>query len=95
MIHIDGNYYITADSNCYSLAERRISGPDAKEPGKEYFSPLGSYHTTISAVLSAYVKRTQRKTVETKDMDLMRAIAEFQEIENRVRNILNGVIAEG
>lgn len=94
MIHIKDNYYITADANCYSLAERRISGPDAKEPGKEYFAPLSSYHTTMSAALSAYVKRVQRKAVESQDYTLAEAIAEFKAIEAAVRNILGGVIKE-
>lgn len=95
MIHIEDDYYIDADKYCYSLVQRRIAGDDAKEPGKEYYSPLNSYHSTISDCLRAYVTFKQRKQVSEHDQNLQEAILAFKRIDEQVMHLLDGLIKEG
>ena len=87
MIHIEGNVYISADANCYSLSEKRIAGAESKNPGEEYVVPLNSYHTTASGALKAYIRIKQRKWTQENDASLTEALKAFENIENSLGKV--------
>lgn len=94
MIYIEDGVYISADSSCYSLVEKRVAGEGAKNPGEEYYVPLNSYHATVSGALSAYMKHKQRKWVQEHEMTLCETIEAFQRIERETQDLLAGLVAE-
>ncbi|MFA7255977.1 MAG: hypothetical protein WC047_00165 [Kiritimatiellales bacterium] len=83
MIRLGNEYGITADGNGYAVEQIRVTGPESKEPGKEYTTPI-SYHATVDKCIKAIIGRMCRGAVAECDMTLGEAAEKFREIEERV-----------
>ena len=80
MIRIDENYYIDADTKCYTLKEKGIKkSEDGTE--SEIFKDLG-YYTTLEGCLYGLIKKETRKyiknTNEATVSDLSNKIKELE-----------------
>lgn len=88
MIHVHKNWYIDADSRCYSLYQmvdvKTKSGEIEKQPRN------ATYHSTVAACLKHFCRTKQRKVTEAKDMELNEAIKRFEKIESLVISIAEG-----
>lgn len=72
MIHIDGDYYIKPDEQCYTLV-RKTDFTDKKTGGPVYRSL--TYHETIAGCIRSYVRFILKNRIVTaKDMELSDAI---------------------
>lgn len=89
MIKIDKTHFITADSNCFYLQEKRIS-QEGESKGKEYYAILG-YYPTIDGALKGLLKKEIKKYIskETED-SLKEAIQEIDKIEKRITTVSKG-----
>ena len=89
MIKINKQWYIDADKRCYILCKKtkRID----KETGEEIviFTDK-SFHPSVSAALSAFIKKMQLQEVKTNDMKLDEAIERFNKIEKIIIKSVNG-----
>lgn len=88
MIHVYKNWYIDADSRCYSLFQmvdvKTKSGKIEQQPRN------ATYHPTVAACLKHFCRIKQRKLTEAKDMELHEAIKRFEKIESLVISIAEG-----
>ena len=89
MIKINKKWYIDADKRCYILCKKtkRID----KETGEEIviFTDK-SFHPSVSAALSAFIKKMQIQEVKIHDMKLDEAIERFNKIEKIIIKSVNG-----
>lgn len=89
MIKINKKWYIDADKRCYILCKKtkRID----KETGEEIaiFTDK-SFHPSVSAALSAFIKKMQLQEVKIHDMKLDEAIERFNKIEKVIIKSVNG-----
>lgn len=76
MIHIDGEYYINVEDNCYTLRRRRTSKPktDGKEP-QDVFEILG-YYGTLGGVLKGLGKEVTAETLKPLSTDIADAFSQ-------------------
>ena len=88
MIHVYKNWYINADSRCYSLFQ--IVDVKTKSGEIEQQSKNATYHPTVAACLKHFCRLKQRKLTATKDMELHEAIKRFEKIESLVISIAEG-----
>lgn len=88
MIHLVGRYYLNASSDCYSLEIETVAGENTKNPGQKYYTPLGSYHTTIEAALRALIRILHLKEVRENDglfSEMLEKIKKINEdVEQRI-----------
>jgi len=84
MIHINDDYAIQADAHCYSIVKRSIAGEGAKEPGKEYWTPIESYHATVSGALRALCRRLHRQAVQSTDMYVDEAYGAYRQLQEQL-----------
>ena len=92
MIHIDGNYYIKPDEQCYTLV-RRTDFKD-KKTGEPIFRSL-TYHETIAGCIRSYVRFVLKNRItEAKDMELAEAVRIISEsaahVDEVVANLTGG-----
>lgn len=89
MIKINKKWYIDADKRCYILC-KKVKRID-KETGEEIaiFTDK-SFHPSVSAALSAFIKKMQLQEVRTNDMKLDEAIERFNKIEKIIIKSVNG-----
>lgn len=89
MIKINKKWYIDADKRCYILCKKtkRIN----KETGEKIaiFTDK-SFHPSVSAALSAFIKKMQLQEVRINDMKLDEAIERFNKIEKVIIKSANG-----
>lgn len=89
MIKINKKWYIDADKRCYILC-KKVKRID-KETGEEIaiFTDK-SFHPSVSAALSAFIKKMQLQEVRINDMKLDEAIERFNKIEKIIIKSVNG-----
>ena len=88
MIHVYKNWYINADSKCYSLFQ--IVDVKTKSGEIVQQSKNATYHPSVAACLKCFCKIKQRKLTATKDMELYEAIKRFEKVESLVISIAEG-----
>ena len=88
MIHVYKNWYINADSKCYSLFQ--MVDVKTKSGDIEQQSRNATYHPSVAACLKCFCKIKQRKLTATKDMELHEAIKRFEKVESLVISIAEG-----
>ena len=89
MIKINKKWYIDADKRCYILCKKtkRID----KETGEEIVTFTDkSFHPSVSAALSAFIKKMQLQEVKINDMKFDEAIERFNKIEKVIIKSVNG-----
>ena len=83
-----GKYAITADSNGYSLGEKRFRTSDDKKgyykKGDPYVFALDIYSANVHDCVRGLIRRLQRLEVQNVDMTLYEAAERFQAIEKAV-----------
>ena len=88
MIQINENIFITADTHCFILQEKKIKA-GGKNAGTEYFNILGYYPTIDSALKGLLIKETRKYVSKTDVVSLKEAIKEVQKIENQIMTSRN------
>ncbi len=67
MVKVTDRFYITANSNCYTLQEKtRVQDAKSKNYGKEMFKDLG-YYTTIESCLKGILKTATREYISREE----------------------------
>lgn len=65
MVKVTERFYITANSNCYTLQEKTtIKDKESKNYGKEIFKDIG-YYTTLNQCLRGILKTSTREYIGT------------------------------
>ena len=79
MIKVYDNYYINADSNCYTLNE--YVGKNKKD--EDTYKTLG-YYTTIEDCFRGINKKEIRNYIAKNDIDIKELIEELKRLENKI-----------
>lgn len=85
MIKIDNEFYVDSDIYQYVLLQKKIN----KIKQKEYFSTV-AYLSSVEKCVEEVMKIKQRRVCQ-KDLSLVGALHEFEKINNKMKNILNGI----
>ena len=81
MIKINDRFYIKADTNNYTLAEKTtIQDEGSKNFGQEIFKDLG-YYTTLESCLKGLI------TVETRQFISKETINEIKDLKAKIKEI--------
>ena len=88
MIHVYKNWYINADSKCYSLFQ--MVNVTTKSGDIEQQARNTTYHPSVAACLKCFCRIKQRKLTATRDMELNEAIKRFEKVESLVISIAEG-----
>ena len=88
MIHVYKNWYINADSKCYSLFQ--MVNVTTKSGDIEQQARNTTYHPSVAACLKCFCRIKQRKLTATKDMELNEAIKRFEKVESLAISIAEG-----
>ena len=84
MIHVIGDYFMTADGNCYTLGKRR-EGKDGKA-----ILVSTSYHSDACSAISAAAKRALMDSVSSCEVEsLSELLHKVKEIESEISGKLN------
>lgn len=86
MIKVDDDYYISADTYCYTVMKK--CGKDKN--GNDTFRTL-SYPCTLTGAIEYIIKYQQRQYVSDNDCDLPKALKAFKQIQERMHFILNEI----
>lgn len=83
MIQISKKWFIDSDGDQYILFKKvkYVSPKDGEEKERQ---GERSYHSTISAALTCFLRKMQRNNVMKNDMSLKQAIDEFNKLEQLV-----------
>lgn len=67
MVKVTDRFYITANSNCYTLQEKtKVQDVKSENYGKEIFKDLG-YYTTIENCLKGILKTITREYISREE----------------------------
>lgn len=87
MIHLINDYYLDADSNCYT-----VGIPKKNKDGKTCISKP-KYYSTLDRAISSTAERILRDKIYSGDIDTLNgALAELQNIKNELSRTINVVI---
>lgn len=82
MIQITKKWFIDSDGLQYILFKNVVyTGKDGEEKERQ---AERSYHPTVSAALTCFLQKMQKKNVAKNDMSLKQAIEEFNKLEQLV-----------
>lgn len=86
MFHLIGEYYLTADPNCY------IIGKPLERRGKGIEMKSARYFTTLSAAVSAAVNLALRDKIQTERIQsLQEAVDEMQRLKAELETAVSGM----
>lgn len=88
MIHVEDEFYIDADVNCYTLREAK--GKTKK--GEPIWTVYG-YYSTLREAIRGYKTLRTRKIVNEHENTLASAIAELEALNDHFEKLL-GVVRE-
>lgn len=78
MIKINDDFYIDADSNCYTLKEKAIVKDEkSKKFGEEVFKDRG-YYVTLEGILNGFLKAQTRDWINKNGGDIKDLLKEVQ-----------------
>lgn len=81
MIKVTDKYYITANSNCYTLQERTtVRNEQSKNYGQEVFKDIG-YYVSIESCLKGIIKANAREYIGKDTVNTL------QELLNNIKEI--------
>lgn len=87
MIHLINDYYLDADSNCYT-----VGIPKKNKDGKICISKP-KYYSTLDRAISSTAERVLRDKISSGDIDTLNsALAELQNIKNELSRTIDVVI---
>lgn len=87
MIYLINDYYLDADSNCYT-----VGIPKKNKDGKTCISKP-KYYSTLDRAISSTAERVLRDKIYSGDIDTLNgALAELQNIKNELSRTINVVI---
>lgn len=89
MIQVTNRFYITANSNCYTLQEKTtIKDTESPNYGQEIFKDLG-YYSTLESCLNGILKTKTREYISKDEInsiqDLQRQIKKAEEFLHSLR----------
>lgn len=86
MIHLIGEYYLTADPNCY------IIGKPAQRGANRIEMRQARYFTTLPAAVSAAVNLALRDKIQTERIQsLQEAVDEMQRLKAELETAVSGM----
>lgn len=69
MIKITDRFYITANTNCYTLTEKTtVKDTESKNYGQEMFKDVG-YYSTLENCLNGILKTVIREFISSEDIN--------------------------
>lgn len=78
MIKINDDFYIDADSNCYTLKEKTVVKDEkSKKFGEEVFKDRG-YYVTLEGILNGFLKAQTRDWINKNGGDIKDLLKEVQ-----------------
>lgn len=81
MIKVTDKYYITANTNCYTLQERTtVQDETSKNYGQEVFKDLG-YYVSLESCLKGIIKANTREYISKDERNTL------QDLINHIKNI--------
>ena len=88
MIKVTDKYYITANTNCYTLQEKTtIQDEQSKNYGQEVFKNLG-YYTSLESCLNGILKANTREYISKSEANtLQELIQEIRNIDNYIKSL--------
>jgi hypothetical protein len=88
MIKVTDKYYITANTNCYTLQEKTtIQDEQSKNYGQEVFKDLG-YYTSLESCLNGILKANTREYISKSEANtLQELIQEIRNIDNYIKSL--------
>ena len=88
MIKVTDKYYITANTNCYTLQEKTtIQDEQSKNYGQEVFKDLG-YYTSLDSCLNGILKANTREYISKSEANtLQELIQEIRNIDNYIKSL--------
>jgi hypothetical protein len=88
MIKVTDKYYITANTNCYTLQEKGIvQDENSKNYGQEVFKDIG-YYTSLESCLNGIVKANTREYISKSEVNtLQELIQEIKSIDNYIKSL--------
>lgn len=82
MVKVTDRFYITANTNCYTLQEKStIKDVESQNYGKEVFRDIG-YYTTIESCLKGILKTITREYVGKEDVNNIRELLQEIKLQN-------------
>lgn len=88
MIKVTDKYYITANSNCYTLQEKTtIQDEQSKNYGQEVFKDIGSY-VSIESCLKGILKATTREYISKNTINtLQELLHQIRETDDYIKSL--------
>ena len=78
MVKINDDFYIDADSNCYTLKEKTVVKDEkSKKFGEEVFKDRG-YYVTLEGILNGFLKAQTRDWINKNGGDIKDLLKEVQ-----------------
>ena len=78
MVKINDDFYIDADSNCYTLKEKSVVKDEkSKKFGEEVFKDRG-YYVTLEGVLNGFLKAQTRDWINKNSGNIKDLLKEVQ-----------------
>lgn len=93
MIHIFGDYYLTADNNNFILTKKCVSTPNQKndfQGGKVRYENIG-YYQRMSAIYDRIVRECEKDIIMYEEVETLR---DFIDKMSGVIGMLEGTIRE-
>ena len=92
MIHIDGDWYIEVEEDCYTL--KRLCGTRKDKKGNEVADyDSHTYHATLINTVRAYLRKKTAETLRGGEWELTEALKrlteEFERVDDRLKEILH------
>lgn len=88
MIKVTDKYYITANTNCYTLQEKGIvQDENSKNYRQEVFKDIG-YYTSLESCLKGIVKANTREYISKSEVNtLQELIQEIRNTDNYIKSL--------
>lgn len=88
MVKVTDKYYITANTNCYTLQEKGIvQDENSKNYRQEVFKDLG-YYTSLESCLNGILKANTREYISKSEVNTLQELQEYiKSIDNSIKSL--------
>ena len=88
MIKVTDKYYITANTNCYTLQEKTtIQDENSKNYGQEVFKDIG-YYTSLESCLKGILKANTREYISKDTTNTLQELINYiKSIEDYIKSL--------
>ena len=88
MIKVTDKYYITANTNCYTLQEKGIvQDENSKNYGQEVFKDIG-YYTSLESCLKGFLTTNVREYIGRDTINtLQELIQQIRQTDNYIKSL--------